>query len=171
MRSEPRDQGFTLVELVAVLVVTAVLAASAMPAFASLRTGGRAALATEVERRTQLAQARSMATGRATAGRLDLAAQTVVLLELAADGAPAPVDGVAGATTRRQTLRGRFAGAEITSVDIAGDGRSIWFDHRGAPQTRDAAGAAAAPLDRPAEIVVDGLVPIRVQPVTGLVER
>ena len=94
MKHGRMQQGFTLIELVVVIVILGILAATALPRFINVTTDARISAvngaAGGLRSAVALAQARYMATGNATATTVALASGTPATVDVAAGtGIPA----------------------------------------------------------------------------------
>ncbi len=169
--------GFTLVELIAVVVVLAAVSISAAPALVSLSGIRDASLGRELGRRVNLARAVAGASGRPTGVRFDAAAQSMMLVQVATAGAPpTPLPGITGSvdggSAGADSVSSLFPGSSIVSVslDPAGAHDTLWFSYMGVPHLRDGTGAPAGDLVQDAVIGVSGGHTLTVRMVTGLVE-
>lgn len=132
-----RRRGFTLVEVILVLVVIGVLAGFALPAMSRIRTraaiqNGRAAVA------SALATARSAATrwGRSTVLRIDVVDDVVWVV----------VDTSFGGSGGDTLVLGRFDLRADMGLDLASDRAALCFDSRGVGTTGSACPATGARL-------------------------
>lgn len=162
--------GFSLVELVAVLVMAAILAAVAVPAMGELG-GSRAREAARLLAR-DLTYARELAMARGLTVWVSVNAGTETYTLLAEtpgspgrSGATTLTDPATGATFVRTLGAGEFAGVEITSAGIDG-GSEIGFDWMGRPKNQSGASLGAV-----ATILLSGPSGngVSIQPETGFV--
>ncbi len=174
-RAEPRGRcAFTLIEMVAVIVLLGVLAATATPVLANMQRGREAALAREAERRVELAAATALSTTFPTGVQFSIVNQTMTLLEITASGAaPTTITPTAGAKFPDMSVSTIFPGTSITTVDLADSGspETIWFDYDGSPQTRNVDGTNPVALTRDAVITFKGGHTLTIRQITGLIER
>lgn len=160
-----RAHGFTLTELVAVIVVLGIIAVSAAPALERTSRAARTAGATQIARDIAYARERALATGL----RVWVSIQSDGLAySLLADN-PASPGRVSAITLTDPAHGGTFdvaldAGVRIGSVAIEGGGRDLGFDWLGCP-----AQANGAALTTDASVGVDGGPTIYVRARTGLV--
>lgn len=169
--------GFTLVELIAVVVVLSAVSITAAPALMSLSSIRDASLGRELGRRINLARAVAGAGGRPTGVRLDTTAQTMMLVQIASVGAAAtPLPGITGSVSGGpavgDSVGSLFPGSSILSVslDPGGAHDTLWFGSMGVPHLRDGTGAHAGDLAQDAVIGLSGGRTVTVRMVTGLVE-
>lgn len=175
MTAAAARRAFTLAELVAVMVVTGILAAGAVPAMRSVERTRERALAAEVQRRLSLARSWAAATGRPAGLRIDTATGALTLVRIAADGDPPTVlPAASGAPGAAWFIARQFPGASILAVrhgdNTLGAG-AIWFGADGEPQIRSANGAYLQDFTTDAQITVSGPSTITVRQITGMIER
>ncbi len=175
MAAAAARRAFTLAELVAVMVVTGILAAGAVPAMRSVESVRERALAAEVQRRLSFARSWAAATGRPTGLRIESSTGALTLVRIAADGdPPTNLPAASGAPGASWFIARQFPGAAILSVrhgdNTLGAG-TIWFGADGEPQIRDRNGAFLQEFTTDAQITVSGPSTITVRQVTGMIER
>jgi type II secretory pathway pseudopilin PulG len=137
-----------LIELVAVMVIVAILAAAAVPSLDAMADTRGAMTAKQLVRDLTYARQRALASGSVTWVVFDAAADTwSVLAEDPAapgrTGATVLTDAASGRSLVQQLNAGSFIGVSIVSVDIDGDAE-IGFDWLGAPRNAAEADLAAA---------------------------
>jgi len=172
-----RLAGFTLVELAVVIVVMAIIAATAIPSFSVAAEARGVAATREVERRLVHARARAGATGEPTGLRID-SSSSVTLVRIAASGAsPTAAPSPTGEAGAAWLISSSFPGVLISKV-IGGDGSSatsqtIWFGFDGAPELRSSSGTLVGPFTQDASITLSGpgAGTIRILRGSGVVER
>lgn len=136
---QTRGRGFTLAEMLAVVAIVGVLAASVTPAIRMLDDARRAALRAEVVRMVTVARAHSAASARPSGVEIDLAGGAARLLQIPAAGeAPVALHDALGAP--RLPVPIQRGEAAVTGA-VMGDGREgggvLWFGLRGVPELRD----------------------------------
>lgn len=146
-RRARKSGGFTLPEIVVVMTIAAILAATAAPSIVNLGATRSAAAARQLVRDLTYARQRAIATGTRHWVVFNTATQTwSVLMENPA----AP--GRGGATAMNDLATGRsfvqsmnaepFLGVSLTSVSIGG-GSEVGFDWRGKPLNASATALAS----------------------------
>lgn len=180
----PPARGFTLLEIMVVVLILAIVSATAVPAFSFYTQGRRAAAGVEVQRLLEQCRSLSMAEGTPMGLSIDLSAQRirrqVILTPGSAPTAPQTSD---GRTDEGFTMEERFPGILIESVtdgqgststfsSITGTGTVvIWFSFDGTPQSRDEAGTLLSPWTADASIQIRDGQTLRVSRVTGVISR
>lgn len=166
-------RGFTLIEMVTVIVVLGVLAASAVPAFRTLTDVRRGAALNEIKRQLAVARSTAIMSGRPTG----LTIQTDSSLQLVQVPTPGagiqPLTGPLGETTPVTSLPGRFSGVSITSA-TSGRGETgavtFWFAFDGSPQSRTPSGTLSGAWTADGAITLSGGRSITVRKITGVIE-
>lgn len=161
--------GFTIVELIAVLVLVAIAAVSASPVLDTVDRSRRAGMRDEIERRLIMARAHAMTTGMPSGVRFDMADQTADAIEIVSSGAAPSMMGMAN---NDRPLNAMFTGVAITgiSLDPADARDAIWFSNEGVPHYRTAQGAFISNLSQDAVITVTGGGVVTVRMESGLIE-
>lgn len=168
-----RTAGFTLVELLLVVVLMGILAASVVPAMDNLSTIREGAARDDVARMLQLTRARALASGTPNGLRVNLGDSSLELVRVPSGG------GVSAAT---DPLTGNERGLDIDSTyqdvtlasmingdGVQGDG-VVWFDYTGAPHTRNANGNFVSSNTENVILSLSSGAQVIVYPRTGLVD-
>lgn len=172
-RDAPTRRGFSLFELVAVMVVLGLIAASAIPAATTLGSFQAEAVRSEVRAALTFARQTAGATGLPTGVRMNTTTQRMDFRQIAAPGlAPGPMPDHNG-LPRRPVLIDRHGGAcfqRITGTGEGGSNRTVWFGLAGTPQQREADGSLRQ--NAPGTIVVTFTTggAVTVQAHSGLIE-
>jgi prepilin-type N-terminal cleavage/methylation domain-containing protein len=168
-RRRPRAAGFTLIELIVVMVVVAVTAMAAIPAMTNVGSTRRLAAARQVMRDLSYARERALSTGTRTWVVFAVGANTyTVLQENPASpgraGAAAMTDPNGSGRTYVQRLNtGEFAGVTLASANFD-NGNEVGFDWCAKPLN-----STQAPLAAAGVVTLTGGTTVTVQPATGLV--
>jgi prepilin-type N-terminal cleavage/methylation domain-containing protein len=147
--------GFTLVELIALMVITSIVAAVAVPALASMTAARRRVAARMVQRDIAFARERALATGTVHWVVFAAGADTYSVLAVdPADPGRAGATAIADPATGREMLvrlnSGEFAGVDLTGAAF-GAGSELGFDWLGRPL-----GAGAVLLATPGSVTMSG---------------
>jgi prepilin-type N-terminal cleavage/methylation domain-containing protein len=167
-KREPRsahrvDRGFSLIELIAVLVITAVLSLAAGPVLSSVDNNRQALAASTLRRDLAYARQVAIATGTRSWVVFDAVGQTYELYQEDPDN-----PGRASRVLLRDPARGKDfqvamgSGAQLASVTIESDGDEIGFTYLGQPLLED-----ESDMTQNAQITLTGSRTIVVTGVTG----
>ncbi len=157
-----------------VIMITAILAASAIPALSSMSSARQAAAAEEVERRIVNARSRALAEGRPCGVTIDTAAQSIRTMTIASAGAvPTPAIDALGQPEAAFNLGSAFSGVGFTLVTSeAGTGtQTFWFSHDGTPHQRNSTGVLVGSWTQNATVTLTGGTSVYVQARSGAVTR
>ena len=165
-RAEPARRGFSLIELITVIVITGVIAVSITMATASASTSRQHLAARAVSRDLAFARQHALATGVTTWVVFDTNADTYAIL---VESIATP--GRAGAQTITDPATGRAFSASLASgpmmADISsasiGSGTEVGFDWRGVPFDASESAITAA-----GTVVIAG-ASITIEPGTGAI--
>ena len=132
--------GYTLIELLLIIVIMGVLATSAIPVINQSVQARQGASRDEVVRLFEFARGRAMASGVPAGVSVDTTSNTLTLVTLSLAGDIVdivdPIDG----GVKYANLANEYAGVAVNSF-VNGDGSSgdgtVWFDFRSEPHTRD----------------------------------
>lgn len=146
-RRSLRGSGFTLPEMVVVMTISAILAATAAPSMLNLSSTRAAVAARQLVRDLTFARQRSIATGIRHWVVFDTSAQTWSVLtenpESPGRAGAAPMNDLATGRPFLQALNAApFTGISLANVSI-GAGSEIGFDWRGKPLNSSQAALAA----------------------------
>lgn len=166
----PPARAFTLIELVAVILLMAIMAALAAPALGTLPGAARDAAALNLRRDLAFAREHALSTGDRTwvAFAIDTQSYTLRAEPRTSPSRAAALvitDPATGAPMIQRLDRGPYAGIRLLSVS-AGGAAELGFDRLGRPLS-----VAATPLTADALITLTGPVTIRVRAGTGLASR
>lgn len=164
---------FTIMELAVVVVIVAILSASAIPAFEQVRVCREAGARSEVLALLRSARAHAMTLGDPCGLEIDVDAARLSLRTIPPGGVPQSLLDPLGAGDVVVELGAAYAGATVTSV-VLPDGSSgsgiIWFSNTGTPELHGSDGAVVGPATHDAEIVIGQGRAVVVQHSTGRIE-
>ncbi len=162
-------RAFTLLETMVVVVLTAVLAAAAVPAVRLMNDARAAAAAAEAARVFRIARASAGALGEPVGVRVD--AQRGSLLPVVhAHGSAVPLPDAGGRGAAEVLLSKSFPGAGIEAFTIDGaPAEAHWFAPAGDAVALDALGRVAGPAGDARLRLLDG-AEIRVHGASGMIE-
>ena len=165
-----RRGGFSLVELMFVVTMLGILAATAVPSIISLDRMRNAAAADEVGRLAVLARTMAMTSGLPTAMEASAASNEIMIVQTGVPGgAISAAVGPDGIEIEAVTIPVQFAGTEIVSVSAqSADGR-VWFGFDGEPRLRTLGNVDDGRATTDATVTVTGGHIVRVRPWSGTV--
>jgi type II secretory pathway pseudopilin PulG len=173
IKRKTRHPGFSLVELLAIIVVLAILAATAVPALARIDSIRHSAARDEIARQLALARSSALATGDPYGVRFDTTAHTIALLRIPKNAAPEPAPDATGQPRQPLLLDAHYPGTQIISY-VSGSGVpssvTVWFGYSAVPETRDSSGNNPVPFTQDAVITVTDGLTITVRRETGAIE-
>jgi prepilin-type N-terminal cleavage/methylation domain-containing protein len=169
-----RRRGFSLIELIAVIVILSALAVSAAPAIRSVGTAREGSMSRHLVRLVGIARAHASATGQPTGLIYDSGAGSFLLRRIATDSAaPTPVPNPLGVSYPDLILAVEYPAVTVTGF-TTGDGdplhSAIWFSFDGTPEIRDAAGVLVSSFTQDAVITTSGAKAVTIRMTTGTIE-
>lgn len=170
-------RAFTLMEMAAVVVIAALIAATVIPAAGRVSEARRAAAVFEVKRLAEYARAHAAASGTPAGVRFDAPDDTVILVGWSASEGVRPLPDALGQPASLIPLHADF-GADLDRVTLpvpamgpaTTDTATLWFDHRGTPHLRTTSGVFVGDLDEDATISIAEVGTVTVRARSGLVE-
>lgn len=162
---------FTLIELMVVVTVTGILAATAIPALTSWSASGEQYAARELKRVLTFARSNAISTSRPTGASFSADGRTVSLVWTPSPGAsPTALLDLFGMSASSLSFAGNMS--SVRAVAVLGDGSSgpctLWFGHDGTPRSSHLSSAAAWTTD--ATITLSTRSMITVRRGTGVIE-
>lgn len=170
------SSAFTLIELVAVIVLVGLVAASAGPALSTVQRSREAAAAREVSRLLVLGRSEAMSTSEPTGVRIEPAAGTFELLIVPnGTGLPQIRKSPLGEPREALVVGIEFPGIDVENIVLgdgsSGSGGTIWFGYKGTPHLRDGSGVYLGEFTSDASVKLTGTGPISIMRGSGMVER
>lgn len=170
-------KGFTILEMIAVIVITGLVAVSVVPAVARIDDAKKAAGAFDVARTIEFARARAAASGLPTGVRFDTALDTMLVVESESGGVAQAIVDALGEAAEPTDLGEQF-GADVQRISLstgavsAGtiDRSTVWFTFALVPHLRNESGAYAGALDSDGLISFGSGAVVTVRAGSGLVE-
>ena len=167
-----RRGGFTLVELLAVVVIMGIIAVSVIPTISHAGEARRGVARDEVVRMLEYARSRAGATGEPCGVGFDTGDPVVTLVTLTDGGVVSIIDPVTG-VSKDADLGALFDGVSVSAFEN-GDGTTaagvVWFDYLAAPHVRDSDGVFDAWFDRDATVTLSSGATIVVYKHSGVIE-
>jgi len=161
--------GFTLVELIAVLILVAIAATSVAPVMDTVDRSRRSGMRDEIARRLMVGRSHAMTTGMASGVRFDVDEQLAEGMEIVSSGAAPSAMKMQG---HEEAMGSMFAGVSLESVSLNGSGSydTVWFSNEGVPHLRTSGGVYVSDLSQDAVITVTGGGTVMVRRVSGMIE-
>jgi len=170
------SSGFTLIEMIAVLVLVSILSLTAIPSIARMDSARETALTTECERLLRFTRAAAVSSGLPTGLRIDLDDQIIGIVVVEEGGGVRTLErDVTGSALLLDVVNTFGAARLIEAGDSASPSNrgihTIWFDFDGAPHNRQGDGTDPTDLTRSFVVRISGGRELTVSPITGRVER
>jgi len=168
-----RKAGFTLVELMIVVVIMGILSAAVIPAMGSVRTMREGAARDDLVRYLNVVRGRAMAASSEIGLSIDLADSSMTMVSIDSLGAiQNEIDPLTG-KSRSLTIPDIYSGVTITAM-TNGDGASgsgtVWFDFESTPMTYDSFSSAFVVNAQSATITLSSGARVVVYPYSGTLE-
>lgn len=164
-------RAFTLVELMFVVVLMGILAASVIPAMGNVIQMRSGAARDEVSRMFQFARSQAMSVGSPVGVRIDSEQSTLELVGIDGAGDVAVLEDPLTTRPRRISIRDSYPGASITDVTgIAAGNTAVWFDYDGTPHARSNDGSFIGFNEEPVEVRINSELLVVVHAYSGTVQ-
>ncbi|MCC6427278.1 MAG: prepilin-type N-terminal cleavage/methylation domain-containing protein [Phycisphaerales bacterium] len=191
MRPSRARCAFTFVEMLAVIIILGLLAATSVPAMTAIDQARQAAASNEIERLLIWARARAMASARPTGisytksgggifsssggGVIGGTSAFFTPVEVLRDAATSTTTtDVFGQVSPTLDLPATFAGATVsrfTNGNATTGVGTVWFNYRGDPHTRTPTGVYIAPFTQDALFTLSTGRKVRIRMYSGAVEQ
>ncbi|GEM_PF-3144096 len=166
---------FTVIEVLAVITVASLTAATVVPAVAQINRARALAGVYEAARLLELARASGVSSGHPNGVRFDARDGTATLI--AYDGSTETEPSFQSITEPTVALYAAY-GTEVTDVRFSEqpgtpanpDRAALWFDHRGVPHLRSETDGSWIDLAAPPRIEFASGATITVHTISGLIE-
>jgi prepilin-type N-terminal cleavage/methylation domain-containing protein len=169
-------RGFTLLEVVVVVLVIGIMAATVVPSLSAMGSSRASAALAEVQRALMVARERALATGEPSGVAFDLTNQTMQMVRISVPGAsPSAAPSPLGVDSEAVVISSRYTGVRISGLAFPSGATSLWFSYDGVPQTRSSSGTLIGDLSADVSVALQsggvdsGTVYVRC--ISGLVER
>jgi len=168
-----KQNGFTLLELMIVVVIMVIISVSVLPAMGNIRTMREGAARDDLVRMIEVAKGRSVASGMPYGLEVNLSTHVIRLVQVNSLGETEITYDPLTNGERTIDLSIVYPGVTILSM-INGDGDSgsgtIWFDYEATPHTRNDSGAFVSLNSESATITLSSREQIIVYPYSGAME-
>ncbi len=166
--------GFTLVELMMVVVIMGIIAVSVIPAMGNVRDMRAGAARDDVARMLEITKGNALASGEPVGLRIDVERSELTMIHLSVAGTITPMTDPLTGQDRMVNITQTYSDVSLSGI-INGDGSSgsgmIWFDYESTPHTRNPSGDFTAINDEPAVITLSSGSTVIVHAHSGLVEK
>lgn len=169
-----RHAGFTLLEVMTVVILIGIVSATVIPSLAGVRDARAAAAAVEARRLISLAREHALLSGEPSAAAIDPDDESITLRWIDSEsGTIEPMPDALGAGRSPVLLGFEFAGAGIASfadgTGAPGPG-VVWFGFDGVPEIRNESGVLLGIATSDAVLVMDDGSSVTVRRGSGLIE-
>jgi prepilin-type N-terminal cleavage/methylation domain-containing protein len=169
-----RRAGFTLLEVMTVVILIGIMSATVIPSLAGVRDARAAAAAVEARRLIALAREHAMLSGEPSAAAIDPDDESIALQWIDSEtGTIEPMPDALGAGRPAVRLDRSFAGAGIASFSdgagTPGPG-TVWFGFDGVPEVRNESGVLLGIASSDSVLAMDDGSTVTVRRGSGLIE-
>lgn len=171
--TRPVRAAFTLVELMIVVVLMGIVAASVIPAIGSVQGMREGAARDEIGRMLEVTKARAIASGAPCGLQIDLNESSLTIVRLSEAGSIEDLTDPLTLQTRSVVLPSVYSGVTLEAFangdGVIGSG-TIWFNYEATPHTRTSGGAMEATNSSDAMIELSSGQQVIVHAYSGVVE-